>query len=234
MHQSQRAWIQVRHELPNPLRRRKPDQEQADRNHHRQPQWKRRAAGVSLEYMQGRGRERNDEPGDDEPGGELAIFRGCHNSSPHSVSDFVTSFVSVIRLPESRLPSWLRNLSCTFCQWGSAILNWASPFLESRSFHSLRSSPRCFAIQPSRLMMVKVLVRVVLSIPSIWPNCPWVTSPARASVCRIVNCVARIPSGLNAFSYSWLSNRDARRRLAHMQGRAGMNGFVMTIRCIYI
>jgi starch phosphorylase len=74
------------------------------------------------------------------------------------------------------------------------------PALVKLSRHERRSFPCNFAIQPSRSMISRVRVRVVLSIARIFPSRPWVVSPTRDNACRTVNCEDRSPRGRSACS----------------------------------
>jgi hypothetical protein len=84
-------------------------------------------AGINLEYEEGRGGKRENEPGANQRGGELSII--CvglrHNNFSlccycNSVTPLVSLSVSFSRLSLSSFPSWARSRPCTLCQWGSA------------------------------------------------------------------------------------------------------------------
>src|SRR5712692_4476119 len=67
-----------------------------------------------------------------------------------------------------------------------------------------------------------VRLSVVLSTASSSPSAPCVIGPpALARACSDVNCVIRSPVGRSAASYSWVTARAARRRLAQAQGSEG-------------
>lgn len=133
-------------------------------------------------------------------------------------------------------PTWL--LSCVWAcsQSGRAWLKRSRPALDSDSSRSRRSLPRRSAIHCSRPIMRSVRVSVVESMARICPNRPWDASPVKSSAWRMVNCVARSPAGRSASSYTCVSARVARRKLAHKQGKFGSCGkeTLTKDRCIYI
>src|SRR2546429_233382 len=67
---------------------------------------------------------------------------------------------------------------------------------------------------------------VVGSRPNIRPSEPCDATPICSSACSKVNCGARRPVPRSAVSYSCVTTRAVRRRLAHAQARAGSDSRV--------
>ena len=183
-------------------------------------------------------------PRPDKPPSGSPAARAQSSPPYQSPFDDRSSATRIDTLPAVQLasPSSRFNRFCADCQYGTTRLYSFKPAAVSESRSARRSSPGSAHGQPFPRRNASVCVSVVLSNSSTSANCFCDIPGAMFRVCKSVNCEARKPVGRNPSSYTCVTTRAARRRLAPCKAAkppafshsSKSHRAVVSYKCIYI